>query len=103
MYTGVAKDGEEKLVPSVHNVTIEQTKNRNDTLTRFHAYVAQAVSNGYKPSDNTSSYWIGSKNSGNDRVDIRIFEPNSGIYGNVITAAVSESSYTILSEYSTPA
>lgn len=101
VYTAVAKDGEEKLVPFVHNVTIEETNGRNDTVTRFNAYVAQAESNGYKQDTISSSYWIGYK--GSDRVHIQIFEPNKGIYGYVFSAPVSGPYYYILSEYSTPA
>jgi hypothetical protein len=46
VYTGVVKDGEDKLVPYVHNMTVEETKSRNDSVKRFNAYVAQALRQG---------------------------------------------------------
>jgi hypothetical protein len=103
VYTAAAKDGEEKLVPFVHNLTIEETQNRNDTYTRFNAYVAQAVSNGYKPStsSSSSSYWQGSK--GSDSLYIHIYEPDQGIYGHVMSVPVTGTNYTIYIEQSTPA
>jgi len=83
---------------------IEETKNRNDSLTRFNAYVALAQSNGYKLSYNTTAYWTGHTNSSEANPDtayVRVAEPNGSIYGYNTYTSVSDTSYTVLSEYST--
>jgi len=46
-YTGVVQDGENSLTPFVHNLTLEVTKNRNDTATRVDAWVRNATERGY--------------------------------------------------------
>jgi hypothetical protein len=47
IYSGVVKDGQQKLTPYVHNITLEETKNRSQSIERFNATVAQAKSQGY--------------------------------------------------------
>lgn len=103
VYSGVVKDGEDKLVPYVHNMTIEETKNRSETLTRFNAYISQAMTNGYKESYNSTSSWTGTIGnvSNPDRAYVRIAEPNGSIYGYNTYTSISDANYTVLSEYST--
>jgi hypothetical protein len=63
-YTGVVKDGENSLTPYIHNLTLEVTKNRNDTSTRFDAWVRNATERGYIGSVQDvgiARYWSGTK------------------------------------------
>jgi hypothetical protein len=104
VYTGVVKDGENKLVPYVRNMTLEETKNRSDSLTRFDAYVAQALAQGYPEQINQTGFWYGSSGGPNpaNAVTVRINQPNSGISFNDYLG-VFETNYTVTSEYMTKA
>jgi len=46
VYTGVVKDNEKKLYPYSHNVTIELTKNRDATKTRYAQWKTYLLSSG---------------------------------------------------------
>ncbi len=46
VYSGVVQDGDDKLHPYSHKITIELTKNRDDTKTRYAQYKAFLLSNG---------------------------------------------------------
>jgi Ca2+-binding RTX toxin-like protein len=63
-YTGIVKDGENSLTPYTHNLTLEVTKNRNDTTTRFDAWVRNATQRGYTGSVQDAGiarYWSGTQ------------------------------------------
>src|SRR5665647_1700271 len=80
VYTCTVKDGENKLVPYVHNITLEDTKSRNDSLSRFNAYVAQALKQGYPLTENQTGYWYGVKGdivAPTSAIAININQPNS--------------------------
>ena len=82
VYMGVVKDGEGKLVPYVHNMTIEETKSRNASITRFNAYVGQALEQGYPQSSNSTGLWysfiMGGGSDPTKEASVRINEPNTG-------------------------
>jgi hypothetical protein len=110
VYTGVVKDGENKLVPYVHNMTIEETKSRNETMSRFDAYVAQAQTMGYSYtspiSNRTEGFWLGSIGDGsnlNNRAAVRIAEPNHPISWFDGYISVFDANYTVVSDYTTKA
>ncbi|MGA7076958.1 MAG: hypothetical protein WBZ42_10545 [Halobacteriota archaeon] len=78
----MAKDNDTGATPSVHNITIEETKNRTDSEARFAAYVAQAQKAGYTPVTNTQGEWwdiIGQGGSISKAATMRINEPNDTI------------------------
>jgi hypothetical protein len=109
VYTGVVKDGEGKVVPYVHNMTVEETKSRNETITRFNAYVAQALSQGYpQESGNSTDLWYSFiLNGGSDatkQASVRINEPNRGVlFWFGVGVSVSDPNYTVAVQYSTKA
>ena len=106
VYAGVFKDGEATLVPYVHNMTIEETKNRNETITLFNAYVAQARTMGYSLTYNTTGQWegaIGERPNPNNIASVQIIEPNNAIAWYNTYIKVYDSNYTVVSEYETKA
>ena len=46
-YKGAVENGEKTLVPYVHNVSIEETKNRNQSIAQYNAYIKQATAHRY--------------------------------------------------------
>jgi len=111
VYAGVVRDGEKTLVPYTHNFTIEETKSRNDSLTRFSAYVAQALRQGYPQSTNTTGIFYGA--IGNDvnpgkSVGMSINEPDRGLtwpyhLGGMGVSGASNPNYTVVVDYMTKA
>ena len=111
VYTGVVKDGENTLTPYVHNFTIEETKNRSQSISRFDAYVAQALRQGYVQGYNSTGIFYGaiggySPNSTRS-VGVSINEPDRGLtwpyYSGGNGVSVSNPSYTIVVDYMTKA
>jgi sugar phosphate isomerase/epimerase len=106
VYTGVVKDGENTLVQYVHNLSIEETKNRNETLERFDAYVAQALTQGYSQEYNTSNVWHGVIGNGANpakEVYVEIVEPNVGVMWDMghLYLSIQEPNYRVTVDYTT--
>jgi hypothetical protein len=75
-YMGVVKDGENSLTPYIHNLTLEVTKNRNDTTTRFDAWVRNATERGYTGSVQDAGiarYWSGTKRAAVTNVTLGVW------------------------------
>src|SRR5665647_495030 len=104
VYTGVVKDGENTLVPYIHNFTIEEAKDRNQSISRFNAYVAQALKQGYpqSTSNQTGIFYgqIGTDINPAKSIGLSINEPNRGLTwpyhlgGNGVS--VSNPNYTVV-------
>jgi hypothetical protein len=108
VYTGVVKDGEATLVQYVHNLTLEETKSRNETLERFDAYIAQALTLGYSQTYNTSIVWHGTKDSEAypaNEVYVGIVEPNVGAMWDMgnLYLNIKEPNYRVTVDYKTKA
>jgi hypothetical protein len=113
VYKGVMKNGEGTLVPYIHNLTLEVTKDRNDSLKRADANIAQALGQGYVPSINTTGLWDGKISGTGDgsypakEVYVRIAQPNNPIIWDALTTtgvtAIYEPSYKVSVDYMTKA
>jgi hypothetical protein len=109
MYTGVVKNGEKTLVPYAHNVTIEETKSRNDSIARYNAYVAQAEQQGYTGSQQEQGMWYGKIGTGENppqEVWIHINEPQWWgllLQGSKVEIDMSHNQYTVAVDYMTQA
>jgi len=104
VYTGVVKANDTAATPSVHNITIEETKNRTDSEARFAAYVAQAQKAGYIPRTNTQGAWwgiIGQGGSISKAATIGISEPNDTISLYRMNINVQHANYTVSVDYTT--
>jgi hypothetical protein len=107
IYSGVVKDGPDKLVPYAHNLTVEETKNRNESLARFNAYVGQALGQKYAElsTGNVTGVWLGANNvmtaNPTKEAAVRINEPNHGIMWWGAFAGVMDPNYTVSVDYST--
>jgi hypothetical protein len=109
MYAGVVKNGEKTLVPYAHNVTIEETKSRNDSIARYNAYVAQAEQQGYTGSQQEQGMWYGKIGTGENppqEVWIHINEPQWWgilLQGSKVEIDMSHNQYTVAVDYMTQA
>jgi len=105
VYTGTVKDGEDKLVPYVHNMTLEETKSRNESIARFNAYVAQALRRGYAEGLNSTTFeylWVGNIGQNMTKIAaVRINQPNSGIVWYNAVTSLFDPNYTVTFEYLT--
>jgi hypothetical protein len=111
VYTGVVKDGEKSLTQYVYNFTIEEANSRNQSISRFNAYVAQALKQGYPQSTgNQTGIFYGQLGTGfppAKSVGISINEPDRGLTwpypngGNGVSA--SNPNYTVVVVYMTKA
>jgi hypothetical protein len=113
VYSGVVKDGGDKLVPYVYNLTLEETKNRNESITRFNASVAQALTMGYSQTYNQTQSapltgllysWYGQFGDGlnpANKVRIRIGEPTNHIGWADVYTSLYDLNHTVVSEYAT--
>jgi hypothetical protein len=115
VYTGTIKDGESVLVPYTQNVTIEQTKDRNTSLSRFNAYVAQAKQQGYTSSlSKTGEYggYIGQGANPAKYVSVDVVEPQRSFVSigmghgagfDVMQISGSNPTYYVITDYATTA
>ena len=104
VYAGVVKDGNTGTTPSVHNITIEEAKNQNDSEARFATDVAQAQKAGYSQVTNTSGDWWGTTGQGGSiskAVTVRISEPNDPISLYRMVIDVQHTNYTVNVDYTT--
>lgn len=106
VYTGIVKDGQNKPIPQVHNITVEETKSRNETLSRYDAYIAQALKLGYAQAFKETDLFLGTMGNGTNAtqsVGIRINEPNSGLTLYEAYVNIFDPHYTICVDYMTTA
>lgn len=109
IYKGVVKNGEKTLVPYTHNVTIEETKNRNQSIAQFNAYVAQATKQGYVGTLLETGMWNGKIGSGENptkEVWIHINEPKWWgilLQGSNVDIDIAHDQYTVAVDYMTKA
>jgi len=104
VYSGVVKENDTAATPSVHNITIEETKNSTDSAARFAADVAQAQKAGYTPVTNTQGAWwgiIGQGGSISKAATIGISEPNDTISLYRMNINVQHANYTVNVDYTT--
>ena len=104
VYSGVVKANDTGATLSVHNITIEETKNRTDSEARFAAYVAQAQKAGYTPVTSSQGAWwgiIGQGGSISKAATIGISEPNDTISLYRMNINVQHANYTVSVDYTT--
>lgn len=104
VYAGVVRDGDAGTTPSVHNITVEEAKNHNDSEGRFAAYVAQAQKAGYSEVTNMSGDWWGITGQGGSiskAATIRISGPNDPISLYRMVIYVQHANYTVNVDYTT--
>jgi hypothetical protein len=104
VYSGVVKANDTGTTLSVHNITIEETKNRTDSAGRFAAYVAQAQKAGYTSVTSSQGAWwgiIGQGGSISKAATIGISEPNDTISLYRMSINVQHANYTVNVDYTT--
>jgi len=109
IYTGVVKNGERTLVPYSHNITIEETNNRTQSIARFNAYVAQAKQQEYTGTLLEEGMWYGKIGDGENpgkAVWVNINQPQWWgilLQGSKVEIDMWHDQYTVAVDYKTKA